>query len=105
MTEQNREDEIRFLKQKLQQLQRENSQLQAAVHNSAAGIVITEPGRNDNPICFANPAFTAMTGYSEAEVLGRNCRFLQGASTNPGVLKEMRDAIYTGQTIRRILVD
>ncbi|MBP8250893.1 MAG: PAS domain S-box protein, partial [Herpetosiphon sp.] len=64
-----------------------------AITASNDGIVIVDPNQFDMPIVFINPAFEKITGYSAADVLGKNCRFLQGADTNqPGVI-ELRQAI------------
>jgi PAS domain S-box-containing protein len=54
------------------------------------GIVITDPTLPDNPVVDVNPAFTALTGYARSEVLGRNCRFLQGPDTDPDVVVRLR---------------
>ncbi|NMF64782.1 MHYT domain-containing protein [Brasilonema octagenarum] len=62
----------------------------AAARNA---IVITDPRQEDNPIIFCNPAFEALTGYSPQEVLGRNCRFLQGSDTNPQTIEQIRNAL------------
>lgn len=64
--------------------------------------VITNPRHADNPIEFANPAFCALTGYSEADILGRNCRFLAGAATEPWLTEQIRGAIHAR---RPVLVD
>jgi PAS domain S-box-containing protein len=56
----------------------ENLRLARAVAFVSDGIVITDPNQPDNPIIYANPAFTRMTGYQPEEALGHNCRFLQG---------------------------
>ncbi len=45
--------------------------------------IITDPQPADNPIVFANRAFQALCGYDASELLGRNCRFLQGPA-RPG---------------------
>ena len=50
----------------------------AAVAASDAGIVISNPLLPDNPIVYANAAFEKITGYKQTEIIGRNCRFLQG---------------------------
>ncbi len=47
-------------------------------------------------IVYANPAFTAMTGYNVAEILGRSPRILQGPDTNPTVLQTLRDCLRSG---------
>ena len=46
-------------------------------------MLITDPSQDDNPIIFANHAFSQLTGFGPDEVLGRNCRFLQGPETGP----------------------
>ena len=51
----------------------------AALQMTRMPMIITDPRQPDNPIAFANKAFFDLTGYEEAEVVGRNCRFLQGA--------------------------
>lgn len=52
---------------------------------------LTDPHQIDNPIVFANPAFSELTGYSENEILGRNCRFLQGPKTSPESISAVRE--------------
>ena len=56
-------------------------------------MIVTDPSQKDNPIVFCNDAFTFMTGYSEDEIVGSNCRFLQGPETDRTVISEVRDAI------------
>ncbi|XP_024973676.1 phototropin-1 [Cynara cardunculus var. scolymus] len=55
--------------------------------------VITDPRLPDNPIIFASDSFLELTEYSREEILGRNCRFLQGPETDPSTVKKIRDAI------------
>ena len=55
-------------------------------------------GRNlDMPLIFANEAFYRITGYSEEEVIGRNCRFLQGKATDPECLQRIRESLRAKQ--------
>ena len=68
-----------------------------AVKGAQLPIVISDARRFDQPIVFANPAFLALTGYQEAEVVGRNCRFLQGPETSPDTVEEIRRALAAGQ--------
>jgi PAS domain S-box-containing protein len=63
----------------------------------AQGLLITDPNQPENPLVYVSPAFERITGYSPAEVLGRNCRFLQGKETDPSVVREMRHAIRQGR--------
>jgi PAS domain S-box-containing protein len=64
-----------------------------AVERTRMPMVITDPREPDNPIVLANQAFLELTGYSAAEVLGRNCRFLQGADTDPEDIASVRRAM------------
>lgn len=89
----------------LSQAVRENSQLAAAIANLTTGVVITDPKLPDNPIIFVNSSFTTITGYSAAEVMGRNCRMLQGPGTDPAILQALREAIRTRQPATHILLN
>jgi PAS domain S-box-containing protein len=65
----------------------------AAVEMTRMPMVVTDPRQPDNPIVFANGAFFDLTGYGNEEVIGRNCRFLQGPETDQHTLDEVRNAI------------
>ncbi len=65
----------------------------AAIRATRMPMVITDPRRPDNPIVFANEAFQNLTGYRREEIIGRNCRFLQGPETDGGAIATLRDAI------------
>jgi PAS domain S-box-containing protein len=69
----------------------------AAIRATRMSMIITDPRQPDNPIVFANDAFLKLTGYRREEVLGRNCRFLQGPETDRQAVAQIRDAI-DGQT-------
>jgi PAS domain S-box-containing protein len=56
-------------------------------------VLITDPSRPDNPIIYVSEAFETQTGYAPEEVLGRNCRFLQGAETDPKAAQAIREAL------------
>ncbi|MDB9513956.1 EAL domain-containing protein [Kamptonema animale CS-326] len=64
-----------------------------AIAASNNGIVITDARLPDCPIIYCNPAFERITGYSQAEIEGKNCRFLQGPDTDPAALEELRNAL------------
>jgi len=66
-----------------------------AIRAATQGILITDPNRHDNPIIFASHGFERLTGYSEAEVKGLNCRVLQGEDTDPSAIEQLRAAIAT----------
>lgn len=69
----------------------------AAVRATRMPMVITDPRQADNPIVFCNKAFQMLTGYRRDEILGRNCRFLQGPETDPAAVRELHDAVEAGQ--------
>ncbi|MDR7037277.1 MULTISPECIES: HWE histidine kinase domain-containing protein [Methylobacterium] len=65
----------------------------AAVRATRMPMIITDPNKPDNPIVFVNDAFSKLTGYARAEILGNNCRFLQGPETDHRDVARIRDAI------------
>jgi PAS domain S-box-containing protein len=65
----------------------------AAVEMTRMPMILTDPNLDDNPIVFANRAFQDLTGYEEDEVVGRNCRFLQGANTDREAVRAIREAV------------
>ncbi|AFZ18673.1 PAS domain S-box [Allocoleopsis franciscana PCC 7113] len=74
-----------------------------ALAATSCGIVISDARCFDNPIIYCNPAFLKITGYSQEEVIGRNCRFLQGHDTDPIAVEQIRQSIRTGQEVRVVL--
>ncbi|WP_318567428.1 PAS domain S-box protein [Salinigranum marinum] len=64
-----------------------------AMEAAPIGIIVTDPALPDNGIVYANREFERLTGYAESEILGENCRFLQGEETAPETVTEMREAI------------
>jgi len=71
----------------------------AAVELTPMPILITNPRLPDNPIVFANKAFQKLTGYEADEIVGKNCRFLQGAGTDPEHVQKIRAALDAEQSI------
>ena len=67
--------------------------LEAMLDGSKVGTIVTDPEKEDNPIIYANHTFTEMTGYGKEEILGRNCRFLQGPDTSAMGVDQIRQAI------------
>ena len=57
------------------------------------GVTLSDPDLPDNPIVYANAVFERMTGYSREEILGRNCRFLQGDDREQPAVAEIRAAL------------
>jgi PAS domain S-box-containing protein len=71
----------------------------AHVERSGMSLVRTDARRPDNPIVYVNEAFTTLTGYQPGEVLGRNCRFLQGPRTDPATTHRVAAAVETGTQV------
>jgi PAS domain S-box-containing protein len=69
----------------------------AAIQATRMPMIVTDPRQADNPIVFANDAFLDLTGYPRDEVIGRNCRFLQGPDTDPAQVTRVRDAVANGE--------
>ncbi len=65
----------------------------AAVEMTRMPMILTDPRQPDNPIVFSNHAFSDLTGYEKEDIVGRNCRFLQGPETDREKVGELRDAI------------
>ncbi|PEQ11898.1 histidine kinase [Novosphingobium sp. PC22D] len=64
-----------------------------AMAQTRMAVCLADPRQPDTPILFANRAFRALTGYDERDVIGRNCRFLQGPDTDPEAVRRIREAI------------
>ncbi len=69
-----------------------------AMAATAEGITISDRRLPDNPLIYINEGFETITGYTRAEVLGRNCRFLQGPESNAEARAEIRSAIDEGRS-------
>jgi len=65
----------------------------AAIESTRMPMLVTDPRHYDNPIVFANKAFLSMSGYSAEEIIGSNCRFLQGPDTDQNTINSIREAI------------
>lgn len=69
------------------------------------GIVIADPHQTDFPIVYANESFSRITGYAPEEILGRNCRFLQGPETQAKTLEEIRASLHEQRYINIELIN
>lgn len=68
-----------------------------AIRHSPIATVVSDPLQPDNPLIAVNAAFCALTGYSESESVGRNCRFLRGPDTENSQTEKLRAAILAGR--------
>lgn len=59
----------------------------------------------DHPIVLASEGFTAVTGYTRSQIIGRNCRFLQGPGTAPESIQRIRDGLNSGEGCNELLLN
>jgi PAS domain S-box-containing protein len=76
-----------------------------SIQQSQHSFVISDPSLQDNPIVFASDDFLNVTGYQREDVLGRNCRFLQGTETSEQKVQEIRKGLATGDDVTVTLVN
>ena len=74
-------------------LSRFNLTFERLMEEISEGISISDPSQPDNPLVFVNSAFCRLSGYSDEEVLGKNCRFLQGPGTDQAQMDILRKAL------------
>ena len=77
--------------------------LQLVIDASNDGIVVAEQEGDDNILIYANPAFEKLTGYSNDEILYRDCRFLQGDDNDQPGLQAIRYAVKSNQPCRQVI--
>lgn len=85
-----------LIKEKLENARRAQQELRLrdqAIEASVNAIIITDHTQPEQPIVYVNPAFEQITGYSANEVLGKNCRFLQGDDIDQPELDAIRTAV------------
>jgi diguanylate cyclase (GGDEF)-like protein/PAS domain S-box-containing protein len=73
------------------------------VESSPEGVVLIDAQGADHPVVYVNPAFEALTGYSAAELIGRNLRLLQADDREQDARHRLRDAMSRGETCRVLL--
>jgi PAS domain S-box-containing protein len=73
--------------------------LSAILDECVNGITLADPDLEDAPIVYANKAFERLTGYSQAEIIGRNCRFLQGDDRDQDARYLIAEAIKNHQVV------
>ncbi len=84
---------------------RQSPFLAAALAEIECGVTIADPSLEDTPLIYANAAFERMTGYPRAEILGRNCRFLQGDLKEQPGLRIIRNALARGTDCTTVLTN
>ncbi|KAK9065090.1 hypothetical protein SSX86_016473 [Deinandra increscens subsp. villosa] len=72
---------------------RQGIDLATTLERIEKNFVISDPRLPDNPIIFASDSFLELTEFTREEILGRNCRFLQGPETDQGTVDQIRAAI------------
>ncbi|HUO82923.1 MAG TPA: diguanylate cyclase [Gammaproteobacteria bacterium] len=77
--------------------------LEQALAASRDGIIVTDAHGGDQPVIFVNPAFQVLTGYSERDALGRNCRFLQAHDRDQDALDDVRLALEQGSPVEVVV--
>ena len=70
-----------------------------AMGQTRMAVCLTDPKLEDDPIVFCNEAFQQLTGYDRDEIVGRNCRFLQGPETDPKQVAKIREAIKSEKVV------
>lgn len=84
---------IKGRESRLSELAQRNEVLATAVSAVTSGVLICDATRPDHPVTFVNAAFSRITGYPAEEIIGRNCRVLQGRDTDPEALDRLRRAL------------
>jgi PAS domain S-box-containing protein len=79
--------------------------LQQALAAVRSGVTVVDLRLPDQPLVYVNPAFERLSGFPAGQVLGRNCRFLQGADTDPAAVARLRAAVAAGEACREVLLN
>ena len=72
---------------------------------SQQNFVLSDPSLPDNPIVYASEGFCKLSGYKRDEILGRNCRFLQGPGTDQAAVEVIREGVAAGKDISVCLLN
>ncbi|WP_136718467.1 PAS domain S-box protein [Halorientalis salina] len=88
-------EDVSERKQRVQELEAKTRAIEAA----PIGVSLSNPQQDDNPLTYVNERFEEITGYAAEEIRGRNCRFLQGETTDEEPVSAMRDAIAAEESV------
>ncbi len=77
----------------------------SAAEATSTGVIVTDNRLADNPIIYVNPYFQKLTGYSKDDIIGKNCRFLQGPESDRAVVREIHAAIQAKTDFRGELLN
>ncbi len=83
---------------KLRAVAAQNARLQAAIEAANVGVALSEMRDGDSIVTYVNPAFTQMTGYSPAEIVGNNLSVLGARETAPELVQEVRSRMRKGES-------
>ncbi|MGN6132278.1 MAG: EAL domain-containing protein, partial [Nocardioidaceae bacterium] len=83
----------------------DNPTLRRALQSATSGVTIADVTRPDQPLVFVNRAFETLSGFPAAQLLGRNCRFLQGPDTDRAAVARIRAAVREGRECRELLLN
>lgn len=82
-----------------------NSAIVQSLQTAQQNFCITDPSLADNPIVYASHGFLTLTGYTLDQVLGRNCRFLQGPHTDSNAIDILRRGIHAGEDVTTVILN
>mmetsp|Transcript_44648 Transcript_44648/g.129071 ORF Transcript_44648/g.129071 Transcript_44648/m.129071 type:complete len:470 (+) Transcript_44648:144-1553(+) len=89
----------------VKEYEQQDFNLVRSIQQSQHSFIITDPSLQDNPIVFASDDFLNLTGYAREDVLGRNCRFLQGTDTSQEKVDEIRKGLANGDDVSVTLLN
>jgi diguanylate cyclase (GGDEF)-like protein/PAS domain S-box-containing protein len=95
--------DLRLALSRSAQMQQQLALANLALEASPLGISIADARQDDLPLIYCNPMFERITGYARSEVLGRNCRFLQGEERQQGGLHQLRAALARGDAAQVVV--
>ena len=78
----------------------QNEFISTAIDLAGVGVVITDPSQFDNPIIYVNRGFEELTGYNRTDIIGLNCRFLQGDQRDVAANRKISHAVKQNRTLQ-----